>query len=118
MEKNFERPQVALPNATVILVLGIVSIVTCCCYGIVGVVCSIIALILAGKAKDLYEASPEQFTAGSYKNVKAGKICAVTGLIFSILCIIYFIGIIVLIGWEALQNPELMQERIQDLFIQ
>lgn len=28
--------QQKLPNATIILVLGILSIVTCCCYGIVG----------------------------------------------------------------------------------
>jgi hypothetical protein len=115
MENNFEKPQVALPNATAVLILGIVSIVTCCCYGIIGLTCSIIALILAGKAKDLYEANPGQFTAGSYKNVKTGKICAIIGLIFSILFIIYVIGIIVVIGWEALQKPELWQERIQEL---
>ena len=50
LENNFQTKQ-PLPNATAVLVLGIISIVGCFCYGIVGLICGIIALILASKAK-------------------------------------------------------------------
>ena len=36
-----------LPNATAALVLGIISIVGALCYGIVGIICGIIGLVLA-----------------------------------------------------------------------
>ena len=38
-----------LPNATTVLVMGIISILGCCCYGIIGIVCGIIGLVLAKK---------------------------------------------------------------------
>ena len=41
--------QQKLPNATAVLVLGILSIVTCCCYGIPGIVAGIIGLVLYKK---------------------------------------------------------------------
>ena len=43
------QPQRPLPNATAVLVLGIIAIVGCFCDGIPGLVCGIIALVLAGK---------------------------------------------------------------------
>ena len=39
----------ALPNATAVLVLGILSIVTCWLYGIPGIIMGIIAIVLAQK---------------------------------------------------------------------
>jgi hypothetical protein len=42
---------IALPNSTAVLVLGIVSIVMCLCYGIVGLICSIVSLVLYSKDK-------------------------------------------------------------------
>ena len=39
-----------LPNATTSLVLGILSIVTCICYGVIGLPLGIIAFILGNKA--------------------------------------------------------------------
>ena len=53
MENQYTQPQYintpprSLPNATATLVLGIVSIVSCWCIGIVGLTCGIIALYLA-----------------------------------------------------------------------
>ena len=38
-----------LPNGTAVLVLGILSIVTCCCYGFIGLTFGIIAVVLANK---------------------------------------------------------------------
>ena len=51
-QSNFnELTNQKLPNATAVLVLGILSIVTCCCYGVVGLILGIIALVLAKKER-------------------------------------------------------------------
>lgn len=70
--------QQKLPNATLILVFGIISIVTCCCYGILGLIFGIIALILANKATKLYKENPEIYEG--FNNVKTGKILAIIGI--------------------------------------
>ncbi len=84
-----------LPNATTVLVLGILSIVTCICYGVIGITLGIIALVLAKKDSQLYRHNPEMYTG--YENLKAGKICAIVGLslgsLYVLLLIIYFIFI-------------------------
>ena len=98
--------KIEIPNATLILVLGIISIVGCCCtYGLVGIVCGIIALVLAKSATNLYVSNPERFTESSYKNMNAGKICAWIGLIPSILYLIFIIWIIAAIGIAGLVDP-------------
>ena len=78
-----------LPNSTAVLVLGILSIVMCWCIGIAGLVMGIIALVLAGKSKFLYEKNPGEYTIGSYKNLNAGKICAIIGTSLSGIYFIY-----------------------------
>ena len=89
----FDRPhqqynmQQPLPNATAILVLGILSIVIC----FAGVVLAIIALVLANKDIRLYQSSPESYTLGSYNNLKSGRICAIIGLIFQTLIILCYV---------------------------
>ena len=88
----FNSPQQELPNATAVLVLGIVSIAGCFCYGIPGIICSIIALILAGKAKTIYQQNPDLYTPSSYKNMNAGRICAIIGISLSAL---YLIAIVI-----------------------
>lgn len=83
-----------LPNATTILVLGIISLVLC---GIIGLVCGIIALSLANKDMALYQNNPNAYSICSLNNLKAGKTCATIGIILSslvfIITIIYFIAI-------------------------
>ena len=103
--------QQSLPNATAVLVLGILSIVFCFCYGIVGAALGIIALVLASKANKLYQSSPGSYTESSYKNMKAGKVCGIIGLALSSLYLIYFIVIISFYGamfsalpWEEMMN--------------
>ncbi len=90
--------QQPLPNATAVLVLGIISIPVCFCYflfGIPGLVLSIISLVLSGKAKKTYEENPTLYTLTSYNNMKAGRICAIIGLCLNILCLIGMILYIV-----------------------
>ena len=71
-----------LPNSTAVLVLGIVSIIGCFLYAIPGVVCGIIALVLFKKDKQVYMQDPVGYEL-SYKNSKAGQVCAIVGLCLS-----------------------------------
>ena len=67
---NVQRP---LPNATAVLVLGILSIVVC-------FVCGIIAMIISSGDKRLYEQNPELYTTSSYDFLRAGRICSIISL--------------------------------------
>jgi hypothetical protein len=108
---NLNVPKIELPNANVVLALGILSIVGCCCYGVVGLVCAIIALVLAKTATNLYVSNPEKFTESSYSNLNAGKICAWVGLIPSIICVIMILWIIIFLGVAALTDPSIFFNR-------
>lgn len=79
-----------LPNATAVLVLGILSLVTCIFYGIIGIILGVIALILHRKDKALYLSNPVVYEQ-SFKNSKAGNICAIIGVILSSLWILFFV---------------------------
>jgi len=89
-----------LPNSNLILVLGILSIAFCWWHfiSVIGIVLGILTLVLARKEKTLYEGSPGKFSAISYNNVKAGRICAIIGLVISLLVfasvILIFLGIL------------------------
>ncbi len=97
-----------LPNSTGILVLGILSIVTCCCYGVIGLVLGIVALVMVKKAAKLYKETPENYTG--YSNVKAGKVLAIIGLVLNALMLVYFICILIFIGIEGFQDPAAFEE--------
>ena len=58
---NQHQPQEQLQNATLILVLGILSIVGCFCYGILGVILGIVAIVLAQKATNTYNQDPDLY---------------------------------------------------------
>ena len=106
-----EQSQVDLPNSSLILAFGIASIVGCCCSnGILGIIFSIVALVMAKSAEDLYLAYPEKYTESSNKNVNAGKICAWVGLIPSILLIILLAIAVMMFGWSVLTDPSVMYE--------
>jgi len=94
---NLQQP---LQNATAVLVLGILSIVICG----VGVVMGIIALVLGNKDLKLYNVSPEVYTAGSYSNLKAGRTCAIIGLILNGLLIIFYAAIFIFALSGAARN--------------
>lgn len=102
-----------LPNSTTALVLGICSIVTCCCYGVIGLPLGIIALVLGNKAIKLNNENPDMYEG--VKNANTGKILGIIGIILNVIFIAYIIWIISMIGMDALGNPELLQERLQEL---
>lgn len=85
-----------LPNASLILVFGILSIVGCCCYGVVGVIFGIITLVMANKAIEIYNADPEMYMG--YQNVKIGRILAIIGLVLSGLFLLTLIAMLLFFG--------------------
>ncbi len=87
-----------LPHSTAVLVLGILSIVTCCCYGVVGIICGILAIVWANKDQILFDSNPGQFSTASLKNLKAGKICGIVGLCLSVLYVIIIIVSLIFVG--------------------
>lgn len=104
--------QKSLPNATASLVLGILSIPTCCFYGL-GLVLGIIAIVLGKKAKKLHAENPDMYTG--IGNAKAGYVTGIIGLILTILYIIFVIIIVAAFGWAVLQDPELLQEKLSNM---
>lgn len=77
------------PHSTAVLVLGILSIVFCCVF--ISIVFAIIALVLAAESEKKYRLQPAMYTESSYKNLKAGKVCAIIGLCLSIFTILSWI---------------------------
>lgn len=85
-----------LPNATAVLVLGIISIVGCIFYGVPGIVCGIIAIVLHKKDRDIYASNPSLYEA-SFKNSKAGYVCGIIGLSLSVLFVLILIVYLIFI---------------------
>lgn len=113
---GFGGMQMALPNATIVLVLGILSIVTCCCfYGLIGLVLSVVALVLSRKDKQNYLANMNYYTLSSYKNLNAGRVCAIIGLILSGIVVLFCIVIAVFFGFDMLTNEEAIKQLLQEL---
>lgn len=89
-----------LPNATAVLVLGIISIPTSFCYGFIGITLGIIALVLAKKDLKLHKQYPDEFEG--YDNLNIGRICAIIGLslgsLFFLIILMYFFSIFSLLA--------------------
>ena len=98
-----------LPNSTLILIFGILSIVTCCCWGIIGLIFGIVALVLAKSAKQTYLAEPEIYSG--YNNVKTGRILAIIGIVLSTIYLILNIVLVIIYGWDGMQ--EMVMESMQ-----
>jgi hypothetical protein len=97
--------QVPVPNSTAVLVLGIISIALCWCYGIVALTCGIIAIVLSNKALTLYKQNPSAYTLSSYNNLKGGRICAIIGVCLGALYIIIVIAYIAIVGTALSMLP-------------
>jgi hypothetical protein len=78
-----------LPNASAVLILGILSILTCCCWGIIGLILGIVALILAKKDTALYIENPDLYQG--YSNVNIGKVMAIIGIFLSSVYLLFML---------------------------
>jgi len=70
-------------------------------------------IYLANKDTKEYNENPELYS--NFNNIRTGKILCIIGIVLGFiylalvaLCISYF-------GWEAMQNPELMEEKMREL---
>jgi hypothetical protein len=93
--------KVTLPNSQGILILGIFSLITTfCCGGLgfVGLVLGIIAVVMSSKAEQMYAENPAAYTEGSYKNVNAGRICGIIGIVVNGIMIIAGIIYLLVVG--------------------
>ncbi|MDB5252248.1 MAG: hypothetical protein JWP27_1417 [Flaviaesturariibacter sp.] len=105
MDQNYQNqqspggyaPQEPLPNATLILVLGILSILVCQPLGIA-------ALIMGNNSLDAYRRSPERYTENSLGNVKAGRICGIIGICLLALVIILMIAGVSVASWFGMRD--------------
>ncbi len=102
-----------LPNGMAVLILGILSIPTCCCYGVIGLILAIIALILAKKDTALYRQNPEMYS--NYSNITTGKVLAYIGIALNVIYLIITIWCIATFGLEGMQDPQLVQEKMREL---
>jgi uncharacterized membrane protein len=102
-----------LPNSTLILVMGILSLVGCCCYGLPGLIFGIVAIVLGHKATNIYKMAPDEYSG--YENVNAGKIMGIIGVVLSILATVFILWLIITFGWEAMQDPDMIRERMEEM---
>lgn len=97
-QQQFNNPfyQAPVPYSTGVLVLGILSIVGCFCYLLPGLIMGIIAIVLAKTGTNIYNTNPSLYSASSFNNLKAGKVCGIIGIILTSVAFI-FVGIYILI---------------------
>lgn len=96
---NQPAGQVTLPNSTGALVLGIIGLVfSIICHPvtfIMGLIMSIIAVVLAGKAVALYNADPSLYKPANLSSAKAGKVMGIIGMVLAFVWLIVWILVIV-----------------------
>jgi len=83
------QPLKNLPNADAVLALGIISIATFWCYGIIGMICGLIALTLAPADEKRLRENPGLYRGAG--NLQAGKVCAIIGLSLSVLFLVFVV---------------------------
>lgn len=83
-------------KAILALVFGILSILTCCCYGVVPVILGIVGIVMAVLAK--------KENMGQFPGM------AIAGLVCSIIGIIFGIGYLVLILIGISADPSILNE--------
>ena len=97
-----------LPNATATLVLGILSIITCWCYGILGIILGVVALFISNNSVKLHKENPEAYDG--WQNLNIGRICAMIGIGLGALYLILVIIVGVSLGPEIMQEMQNQQQ--------
>ena len=104
-----------LPNATISLVLAILSLIGCCCTsGIGGVILSCIALFLTNKDEKTYAENPELYS--NFSQVKTAKIIAIISLVLSVIILGIYIYLLSTGQYEEMmsQYMEMIEEMQQN----
>ena len=91
-----------LPNATTVLILGILSLVLFWLYGFISLVLGIIAWALGNNQRRIYRETPGVYTEASFRNVNTGRTCAIIAVCLAAFTTLFFIllfmGLIVGVG--------------------
>ncbi|MES2556912.1 MAG: hypothetical protein V4604_12220 [Bacteroidota bacterium] len=87
---NSNKPKEKLQGAGGALAMGIISIVL---FGLIGLILAIITLSTTKRSLEAYRQDPDRYDESSYKQVNAGRTCAIVGLCLSAVGIIAIIGI-------------------------
>jgi len=101
-----------LPNATAVLIMGILSLLGCCFY-FSGLVFGIIGLVLAKKDLQMYRAQPDAYS--NYQSLNVGRILSIIGVVINALFILAFLAFIVKFGTEVIGNPDLLRHKLEAL---
>jgi hypothetical protein len=83
--------QIPLPNASAVMIMGILSIVGCLCYGVLGIVFGIIALVLYKQDKALYNANPGMYSAQSLSSLNTEEFAPDRTDSISIVLLVWYI---------------------------
>ncbi|HSD14026.1 MAG TPA: CCC motif membrane protein [Flavobacterium sp.] len=113
-ETNFDNfdVQEKLPNATPAIILGVLSIICCLCYGF-GAILGGIGLFLTNRDIKTYNGNPNRYS--NLSNVKTGKVLCIIGIVLGLLWLALVIWMISYFGIEAMQDKALMQEKMREL---
>ncbi len=87
-----------LPNATVVLVMGICSIVFSCFF--IGVVLGIIGIVLSSKPRKMYKENPEMYEG--YGQLNAGFIMSIIGTALGAVYVVYWVIVVAILGGTAM----------------
>ncbi len=101
--------QQKLPNATIIIILGVLGYL-CCCFAGFGIIPAGIAFFLAMKSEKIYAEDPDLYD--NMSQIKTGKIVALVALILSSLMLIRFIYVLSTGDWDSImeQSREMMEQ--------
>jgi hypothetical protein len=109
-EKPLIRQPVQLPNARLILILGILSILLSWLHlvSVAGLVLGFITLVLANREMLAYHSNPGAYTSQSLNNVRAGRTFALIGIAISaiivLLLILFLLGIFATLPFWGMIN--------------
>lgn len=101
-----------LQYSTLIYVLAILGLPLCCCAGF-GILPAGIAYFISRSELKKFYVNPELYS--NQDNIYTGKIIALIVMIINALYLGYIIYILYSLGWEVLQDPALLQERLKGL---
>lgn len=89
-----ENNKRSLPEASTVLVLGILSLVFTFSCGIVGLILGIIAVAMASSQRKIYMNAPGEYTESSYNNVNAGRVCGIISICVAAIVLVFTILVI------------------------
>ena len=96
--KSDEYLLVDLPNSNAVLIIGILSILSCFLIGFPGVILGFIGMKLYKRPHGLYKIAPELYRKESCKDLRVGYIMSVIGFAMSLLFVLFLLFYVFVFG--------------------